>query len=127
MRELIQLRLPQLVEAQRKREDDVESTPLQLSRSSTLSDLPSPVTPNSIRGHARFPSSSSSLTSSPVLRGSCDGLGLPKRLTEVKEEPQEKDEALEAFNGFDDVPASSEGNILCIRIACSCTSLVGFG
>ena len=102
------MRLPQLVEAQKKKEDDVEGSPLQLSRSSTLSDLPSPVTPNSIRGHARFPSSSSSLASSPVLRGSCDGLGL-KRLTGVKEEPQEKDEAIETFDGFDDVPASREG------------------
>ena len=67
------------------------------SQSSTMSDLPSPSTPNfSSRGHARFPSSNSSLASSPVVRESIDSFGSPKRpLTEVKEEPVERDDDLE--------------------------------
>ena len=68
-----------------------------VSPSSPTSDFPSPSTPTfSLRGHGRFPSSSSSLASSPVIRESMDGFGSGKRpLTEVKEEPPEKDDDYE--------------------------------
>lgn len=68
-----------------------------VSQASPISDLPSPSTPTfSLRGHARFPSSTSSLASSPTVRESMDGFGSAKRpLTEVKEEPPEKDDDYE--------------------------------
>ena len=72
------------------------------SQSSTSSDMPSPVTPTfSLRGHTRYPSSTSSLASSPVLHDSMDGFGTPKRpLTDVKEEPLEREEGFEMVNSF---------------------------
>lgn len=113
MRELIQLQLPKVVEARKKRESMyVESLstpteighPLQLSQSSTSSGLPSPTTPTfSTRGHSRFPSSTSSLASSPPVRDSSDGFGVGKRpLTEVREEPIERDGDFEMVNSFAD-------------------------
>ncbi|KAL8786090.1 MAG: hypothetical protein Q9195_008366 [Heterodermia aff. obscurata] len=93
MRDLRPLRLPQMVEA-RKKDEAVMSSPISVvSQSSHVSDLPSPTTPTfSIRGHGRFPSSSSSLASSPVVRESMDGFGSAKRpLTEVKEEERDDD------------------------------------
>ncbi|KAL9025300.1 MAG: hypothetical protein Q9196_005850 [Gyalolechia fulgens] len=115
MRELIQLQLPKVVEARKTRESmvtvdsPISSTtghPLQLSRSSTSPELPSPITPTfSARGHSRLPSSTSSLNSSPPMRDSMDGFGVGKRpLTEVREEPLERDEDYEMVNGFPNSP-----------------------
>ncbi|KAI9872600.1 MAG: hypothetical protein M1830_001427 [Pleopsidium flavum] len=103
MRELRQLKLPQLVEARKKEDMDtrmdspefgVSANALHLSQSSTSSDYPSPVTPTfSLRGHSRFPSSTSSLPSSPVMCDTVESFGSGKRpLTDVKEEPHERDE-----------------------------------
>ncbi|KAI4182769.1 MAG: hypothetical protein LQ346_006489 [Caloplaca aetnensis] len=116
MRELIQLQLPKVVEARKKRESmNVESLststdfghPLHLSQSSTSTGLPSPITPTfSARGHSRFPSSTSSLASSPPVRDSTDGFGVGKRpLTEVREEPIERDGDFEMVNTFADAPS----------------------
>ena len=117
MRELRSLRLPQMVEEDRKKREEarnrngadspepapVEHT-LHHSLSSTSSDSHSPVTPTfSLRGHMRFSSSSSSLASSPVMRESIDGFSTSKRpLTEVKEEPHERDEEVEMMGTEDD-------------------------
>ena len=117
MRELRPLRLPQLVEARKKEEEDMSldspaiSHTLQLSQSSTSSDYPSPTTPTFIaKGHGRFPSSNSSLASSPVMHESMDGFGAGKRpLTEVKEEPQERDESYEMINSFSSSPPGHDG------------------
>ena len=104
MRELRPLRLPLLVEARRQREsanietDSPESTmsehAMQKSTSSSSSEPQSPVSPTfSLRGHLRFSSSNSSLASSPTMHDSLDVFAPPKRpLTEVKEEPQEREE-----------------------------------
>ena len=80
------------------------------SRSSTLSDGPSPTTPTfSMRGHSRLPSSTSSLASSPALRESLDGYGTGHRpLTDVKEEPHDKEEDQQMVNGFEE-PVHHEG------------------
>ena len=108
MRELIQLQLPKVVEARKKREStmNVDSPSLSgtihaPSQSSVSSEIPSPVTPTfSTRGHSRFPSSSSSLASSPPMRDSIDGFGVGKRpLTEVREEPLERDEDYDMVDG----------------------------
>ncbi|KAI4088002.1 MAG: hypothetical protein LQ344_006377 [Seirophora lacunosa] len=110
MPEMIQLQLPKGVEVRKKRESMNADAPLvlcdpghplQLSQSSTSSDFPSPITPTfSTRGHSRFPSSTSSLASSPPMRDSTDGFGAGKRpLTEVREEPLERDEDYEMVNG----------------------------
>ncbi|KAL8743149.1 MAG: hypothetical protein Q9184_008149, partial [Pyrenodesmia sp. 2 TL-2023] len=115
MRELIQLQLPKVVEARKKRESMYAESlststeighSLQLSQSSTSSGLPSPTTPTfSTRGHSRFPSSTSSLTSSPPVRDSSDGFGIGKRpLTEVREEPIEREGDFEMVNSFADAP-----------------------
>lgn len=104
MRELRPLRLPELVEARRKRESagaDADSAELilserklQQSTSSTASEPQSPVTPTfSLRGQLRFSSSNSSLASSPTMQDSFDIFPASKRpLTEVKEEPQERED-----------------------------------
>lgn len=113
MRELRPFKLPQLVEARRMENEEaamdaLESAPtghgLHLSTSSTSStDGPSPTTPTfSLRGHSRFPSSTSSLASSPTMRESMDGFGPQKRLTKVKEEPQEREDGFEMVNSLDD-------------------------
>ncbi|KAL8996406.1 MAG: hypothetical protein Q9169_004054 [Polycauliona sp. 2 TL-2023] len=115
MRELRKLQLPQLVEARKRDErtvnvDTSASTaighPMQLSQSSISSDYPSPTTPTfSTRGHSRFPSSTSSLASSPALRDSMDAFGVGKRpLTEVREEPHEPDEDYDLINSFANSP-----------------------
>ena len=108
MRELIELKLPQMVEA-RKREEEYSpvdpSSPAatahshQLSQSSIMSDLPSPTF--SSRGHSRMQSSTSSLPSSPTMLGSTEIFGSGKRpLTDVKEEPLERDEDFEMVDSF---------------------------
>lgn len=114
MRELRPFKLPQLVEARRKENEETamdspESAPtghaLHLSTSSTTSstDGPSPTTPTfSLRGHSRFPSSTSSLASSPIMRESMDGFGPQKRLTKVKEEPQEREDDFEMVHSVAD-------------------------
>ncbi|KAL8681689.1 MAG: hypothetical protein Q9186_002206 [Xanthomendoza sp. 1 TL-2023] len=120
MRELRKLHLPQLIEARKHQERTLNidtSTaatmghPLQLSQSSTSSDYPSPTTPTfSARGHSRFPSSSSSLTSSPAMRDSLDPFGVGKRpLTEVREEPQEPDDDYDMVDGFANSPPDPDG------------------
>ena len=110
-RELKPLMLPQLVEARSKEEvtmasDSSNSTPLgsHLSRSSTLSEYPSPTTPTfSLRGHSRLPSSNSSAPSSPNMRESIEAFGSASRpLTDVKEEPQDKDEDYQMVNGIEE-------------------------
>ena len=102
MRELRPLRLPQMLEA-RKKEDANISPQSQHSRSTSSPDRSSPVTPTfSLRGHGRFPSSTSSLASSPAMRESMDGFCSGKRpLTEVKEEPQERDDDYEMVDSLD--------------------------
>ncbi|KAL8832265.1 MAG: hypothetical protein Q9170_004953 [Blastenia crenularia] len=121
MRELIQLQLPKVVEARKKRESTLIPDPpmlsttghtLQLSQSSTSSEMPSPITPTfSARGHSRFPSSTSSLASSPPMRDSIDGFGVGKRpLTEVREEPLERDEDYEMVNGFTNRPPNRDSD-----------------
>lgn len=112
MRGLIQLQLPMVVEARKKRESNSPSFSseaghiLHLSQSSTSSGISSPTTPTlSAQGHSRFPSSSSSLASSPPMRESIDGFGVGKRpLTEVREEPLERDGDYEMVNGFSHSP-----------------------
>ena len=92
-----------MVEARMKDEAGMSSPISVVSQSSHVSDLPSPTTPTfSLRGHGRFPSSSSSLASSPVVRESMDGFGSAKRpLTEVKEEPLERDDDFEMVDCSD--------------------------
>ena len=100
-----------MVEARRKEEEEsmMESPKsassghaLHHSQSSMFSDLPSPLTPTfSLRGHTRYPSSNSSLASSPVLHESVEGFGTSKRpLTDVKEEPLEREDDFEMVNSF---------------------------
>ena len=111
-RELKPLMLPQLVEARSKEEgimamDSPISTALgnHLSRSSTLSEFPSsPTTPTfSLRGHSRLPSSNSSAPSSPNMRESIEAFGSASRpLTDVKEEPQDKDEDYQMIEGIEE-------------------------
>ncbi len=109
-RELKPLMLPQLVEARCKEENNVTmdspiSTALgnHLSRSSTMSEYPSPTTPTfSLRGHSRLPSSNSSAPSSPNMRESIEAYGSASRpLTDVKEEPLDKDEDYHMINGIE--------------------------
>lgn len=117
-RELKPLMLPQLLEARSKEEgnmamDSSSSTPLgnHLSRSSTLSDYPSPTTPTfSLRGHSRLSSSNSSAPSSPNMRESVEAFASASRpLTDVKEEPHDRDEDYQMVNGIEDT-RPSEGN-----------------
>ncbi|MCJ1358283.1 MAG: hypothetical protein MMC33_008282 [Icmadophila ericetorum] len=115
MRELRQLKLPQLVEARRRAESENGSTDsldislgsqsLHRSRSSTSLDAQPPLSPTySLRGHSRLPSSSSSLASSPKTRESLDGYMASKRpLTQVME-ALEKDE-----DGDDEMLDRSDG------------------
>lgn len=119
-RELKPLILPQLVEARSKEKGDVamdspNSTMLgnHLSRSSTLSEYPSPTTPTfSLRGHSRLPSSNSSAPSSPNMRESIEAFGSASRpLTDVKEEPQDKDEDFHMVNGMEE-DCASEGKLV---------------
>ncbi|KAI4107087.1 MAG: hypothetical protein LQ339_002783 [Xanthoria mediterranea] len=107
MRELRKLHLPQLVEARMREERTVKlDTATMAHPSSVSSEYPSPTTPTfSTRGHSRFPSSTSSLASSPVLRDSMDAFGVGKRpLTEVREEPHEPEEDYQMINAFANSP-----------------------
>ncbi|KAF6231164.1 hypothetical protein HO173_010664 [Letharia columbiana] len=110
-RELKPLMLPQLVEARSKEEGNVAMDSSNatgpgshLSRSSTLSEYPSPTTPTfSLRGHSRLPSSSSSAPSSPNMRESIEAFAPASRpLTDVKEEPQDKDDDYQMVNGIEE-------------------------
>ena len=110
-RELKPLMLPQLLEARSKEEGNVTMDSansaglgIHLSRSSTLSEHPSPTTPAcSVRGHSRLPSSTSSAPSSPNMRESIDAFASASRpLTDVKEEPQDKDEDYQMVNGIEE-------------------------
>ena len=122
-RELKPLMLPQLLEARSKEKGDMvidspSSTPPgnHLSRSSTLSEFPSPTTPTfSLRGHSRLPSSNSSAPSSPNMRESIEAFGSASRpLTDVKEEPQDKDEDYQMINGIEeDRISQGSGNPRC--------------
>ncbi|KAL8697373.1 MAG: hypothetical protein Q9201_007154 [Fulgogasparrea decipioides] len=120
MRELKQLRLPQLVEARKKRESmQLESTnpprghTPQFSQSSVSTDIPSPTTPTfSARSHSRLTSSTSSLASSPAMCESIDGFGVGKRpLTEVREEPHEPEHDYEMINSFTNSPPDLDSDI----------------
>lgn len=128
-RELKPLMLPQLVEARSREEGNVAMDSSNsiglgnhLSRSSTLSEHPSPTTPTfSLRGHSRLPSSTSSTPSSPNMRESVEAFGSASRpLTDVKEEPLDKDEDHQMVNGIDEeyIP---EGNW---NLAICCSSPV---
>ena len=117
-RQLKPLMLPQLLEARSKEEgnmamDSSSSTPLgnHLSRSSTLSEYPSPTTPTfSLRGHSRLSSSNSSAPSSPNMRESVEAFASASRpLTDVKEEPHDRDEDYQMVNGIEDT-RPSQGN-----------------
>lgn len=99
-RELKPLMPPQLVEARR---EEHEASPMasptstkhthQLSHSSAASDVTAPISPSTTSRHSRLPSSTSSLPSSPSVRESADGFASAKRpLTDVKEEPVERDD-----------------------------------
>ena len=83
----------------------------QLSRSSTLSEHSSPTTPTfSVRGHSRLPSSTSSAPSSPKMRDATEPFASASRpLTDVKEEPQDKDEDYEMIDSIEE-HRISEGN-----------------
>ena len=117
-RQLKPLMLPQLVEARSKEEENMAidspcSTPLgnPLSRYSIMSEYRSPTTPTfSLRGHSRLPSSNSSAPSSPNMREPIEAFGTASRpLTDVKEEPQDKDEDYEMVDGIEE-NRISEGN-----------------
>ena len=121
-RELKPLMLPQLVEARSKEEGTVamespNSTALgnHLSRSSTLSEYPSPTTPTfSSRGHSRLPSSASSAPSSPNMRESIEPFGSASRpLTDVKEEPQDKDDDYQMIDAIEEHRISEGTSIPC--------------
>lgn len=125
MRELIELKLPQMVEARMRGEDasspggpSSPSGPTHSqhpSQSSIMSDLPSPTF--SSRGHSRMQSSTSSLPSSPSMLGSTEIFGSGKRpLTDVKEEPLEREEDFEMVDSFaqeDDVEYQGESVAPC--------------
>ncbi len=107
-RELKTFMLPQLVEARMRQDGEGRSSVSTShgqhpSRSSTISNSTSATSPtSSARGHSRLPSSTSSLASSPTLRESIDGYGSSKRpLTDVREEPHDKDEDYEMVNGLE--------------------------
>ena len=110
-RELKKFVLPQWIEARKRAEGDMESPsptsyPHHLSQSSTLSGSTSPTTPSSTRGHSRLPSSTSSLASSPAMNDSIDGFGSAKRpLTDVREEPQDRDEDYEMVDATVERPS----------------------
>lgn len=119
-RELKPLMLPQLVEARCKEDGNVamdcsnsNGLAIHLSRSSTLSEHSSPTTPTfSARGHSRLPSSTSSAPSSPNMRESIEAFGSASRpLTDVKEEPLDKDEDYHMVNGIEE-QRISEGNLI---------------
>ncbi len=112
-RELIALKLPQMVEAQRREEEELMSpvspasmghSSNQLSQSSTISSmsLSSPTTPSgSVWSYPKVTSSNSSLPSSPMVRESLEGYGSSKRpLTDLKEETEDRDEDVEMVNGL---------------------------
>ncbi|KAI9831428.1 MAG: hypothetical protein M1819_005027 [Sarea resinae] len=108
MRELRPLLLPRLVEEKRAvniTETEIES-PERISAytrtSSQSSEFSSPITPTfSSRGHQRYSSSNSSLTSSPVLFDYGDAFGSSKMpLPDVQEEPHEREDDLDPFDAF---------------------------
>ena len=119
------LLLPQLVEERRKRESvldgEMDLSSSVYSQTSTISEVPSPVTPTFSRsgsGHLRYPSSASSIESSfhasttdspqsPTFSASKSG---KRSLPDVQEEPQERDED---FDMFDDDDANDLYNCLC--------------
>ena len=119
-RELIALKLPRMVEAQRREEENMPpASPAslghgsnQLSQSSTISDmsLNPPTTPSaSVWSYPKVPSSASSLPSSPLIRESFDGYGSSKRpLTDLKEETEERDDDVEMANGIEQRPLERE-------------------
>lgn len=121
-RELIALKLPQMVEAQQRRREE-QTPPLsptsmghssnQLSQSATISDmsLNSPTTPSAgAWTHAsRLPSSTSSLPASPLMRESFEGYGPSKRpLTDLKEETEDRDDDVEMVDSIEQKPLERE-------------------
>ncbi|KAI9715962.1 MAG: hypothetical protein M1812_005596 [Candelaria pacifica] len=132
MRTMRPFLLPLLVEARKSSEstfidtDQVDSStcspscPNTSSSLSSLSEFPSPVTPTfSARGHSRYPSSSSSLNSSPVLHGQADPAVGKRSLADVKEEPLEKEESWETFARPDSFSGSFYHDIDCRRFGAS--------
>lgn len=83
-----------------------------LSQVSSMPEVPSPTTTASpsVRGHSRLPGSASSLPSSPIMRES-DGFSSTKRpLTDVKEDPLEREEDHEMTNTSPE-PIASYGEL----------------
>lgn len=98
------LLLPQLVEERRKRESMSDSE-MDLSsasfytQNSSASEIPSPVTPTfSTRGHLRYPSSASSIESSPSSPTFIGTKTSKRSLPDVQEEPQEREEDFDIFD-----------------------------
>ncbi|KAI9815119.1 MAG: hypothetical protein M1827_002962 [Pycnora praestabilis] len=110
MRGMRPLLLPLLVEARRSKEsieiNNMDSPELPYSVSghspslSSASEQQSPNTPTfSARGHSRYPSSTSSLASSPTTYDQMDSTPAGKRvLPDLKEEPQEREDESNIFN-----------------------------
>lgn len=103
------LLLPQLVEERRKRESMSDSD-MDLSsasfytQNSSASDIPSPVTPTfSTRGHLRYPSSASSIESSPSSPTFIGTKTSKRSLPDVQEEPQEREENFDMFDDENDL------------------------
>ena len=110
------LLLPQLVEERKQRKSQMDAE-IDLASSSfsthnsSASDLPSPVTPTfSMRGHFRYPSSTSSIDStyhhalmevpsSPTFNVKSGKRSLP----DVQEEPHEKEDEFEMIDHRDDL------------------------
>jgi hypothetical protein len=117
------LLLPLLVEERRKRESmldaEMDLSSSSFSQTSSISEVPSPVTPTfSRQGHLRYPSSASSIESSfhasttdspqsPTFTASKSG---KRSLPDVQEEPHEREED---FDMFDDEEVDDLYNCLC--------------
>lgn len=115
------LLLPLLVEERRKRESmsdsdmDLWSASCYAPTSST-SEIHSPTTPTSwTRGHFRYPSSSSSIESSPCSPTFC-GNKTKRSLPDVQEEPHERDDDFDMFDDASD---------LYDQCLCKCGPIVG--
>lgn len=108
--------LPQLVEERRQRESlaesEMELSPAYYTHNSSVTDLPSPVTPTfSTRSHLRYSSSASSMdvslntpsTDSPSSPTFIALKSAKRPLPDVQEEPQERDEDFEMFDTAGDL------------------------
>lgn len=110
MRELRPLLLPKLVAAKTTKRKSIEDMSSHRARSppscesfhssaTVSSDCSSPVTPTfSLRGHSRYPSSNSSLASTPPTHDNyMENQGSTTKLPKLTEEPQERDDPMDDF------------------------------